>query len=112
MQGKKLTVFQMNDSHGYLEPHPELFWSGEHAEYRTAGGYARIASLMREGGRDDHVLAFDCGDTLLGTYVAAKGLTGDNLLSFQSQCLGLACVRCRFSGDAGEKLDTLSPVND
>jgi len=40
------------------------------------------------------------------------GLTGDNLLSFQSQCLGLACVRCRFSGDAGEKLDTLSPVND
>lgn len=71
-QGKKLTVFQMNDSHAYLEPHAELFWSGEHAEYRTAGGYARIASLMREGNRDEHILAFDCGDTLLGTYVAAK----------------------------------------
>jgi len=40
-----------------------------------------------------------------------KGLTGDNLRSFQRQCLELSCVRWRFSCDAGEKLDTLSPVH-
>ena len=35
---KELTILQMNDSHGYLELHPELFWAGDHAVYRPAGG--------------------------------------------------------------------------
>lgn len=67
----KLTILQLNDSHGYLEPHPELFWSGSGAAYRTAGGFSRIASLM-EGAREDEVLAFDCGDTIHGTYLPVK----------------------------------------
>jgi sulfur-oxidizing protein SoxB len=62
----------MNDSHGYLEPHSELFWSGDHAEYKKTGGYARIASLMREDCREEQVLAFDCGDTFHGTYLPIK----------------------------------------
>jgi 2',3'-cyclic-nucleotide 2'-phosphodiesterase (5'-nucleotidase family) len=37
-----LTVFQMNDTHGYLEPHPELVWNGGAAAYPVLGGYARI----------------------------------------------------------------------
>lgn len=72
---KNLTILQMNDSHSYLEIHPELFWSGDHAEYRMAGGYARIASLI-EAEREDRTLALDCGDTIHGTYlpVQTKGL--------------------------------------
>ncbi len=68
---RSLTLFQMNDSHGYLEMHPDLFWSGNHAEYRTAGGYARIASLI-EAERDDRTLALDCGDTIHGTYLPVQ----------------------------------------
>ncbi len=69
-----LTLLQMNDSHGYLEPHQELFYAGGPAGYRAAGGYARIAALL-EGIRDarpGRVLAFDCGDTIHGTYPAVE----------------------------------------
>ncbi len=71
---QRLTVLQMNDSHGYLELHPELFWSGDHAEYRMVGGYARIATLLDavRSERPDEVLAFDCGDTIHGTYAAVR----------------------------------------
>jgi 2',3'-cyclic-nucleotide 2'-phosphodiesterase (5'-nucleotidase family) len=30
---KTITLLQINDTHGYLEPHPELFWHGDEAEY-------------------------------------------------------------------------------
>ncbi|WP_214021400.1 bifunctional UDP-sugar hydrolase/5'-nucleotidase [Methanoculleus sp.] len=69
-----LTLLQMNDSHGYLEPHQELFYAGGPPVYRTAGGYARIAALL-EAARDarpGRVLAFDCGDTIHGTYPAVR----------------------------------------
>lgn len=64
----------MNDSHGYIEPHQELFWAGDHAEYRIAGGYARITAIINEiiENEKDNVLIFDCGDTIHGTYAAVK----------------------------------------
>lgn len=71
---ERLTILQVNDTHGYLEPHQELFWEGSGAVFREAGGYARIAGLVgkvrkeRPGG----VLAFDCGDTIHGTYPAVR----------------------------------------
>ena len=71
---RDLTIVQMNDSHAYLDLHQELFWKGDHAEYRKAGGYARIATLlnqMREE-RQGQVLVFDGGDTIHGTYAAVK----------------------------------------
>ena len=71
---KHLTIMQMNDSHAYLDLHQELFWKGNHAEYRKAGGYARIAAILnrvREE-KSGQVLAFDGGDTIYGTYAAVK----------------------------------------
>ncbi|NLE50090.1 MAG: bifunctional metallophosphatase/5'-nucleotidase [Chloroflexi bacterium] len=67
-----LTLVQMNDSHAYFEPHPELFWSGNRLVYRTAGGYARVASALNaiRAERPGAVLAFDGGDTFHGTYAA------------------------------------------
>ena len=69
---ERIAIVQLNDSHGYLEDHPELFWAGDRAEHRTAGGYPRIASLLRRIRHDapGPVLAFDCGDTIHGTYEA------------------------------------------
>ena len=43
-----LTILQLNDTHGYLEPHPELFWDGDRADYRTPGGYARLRSVFEK----------------------------------------------------------------
>ncbi len=71
---KTVTFLQINDTHGYLEPHPELFWQGGHAEYREAGGYARIRSIFDEARRGGSaaVFAFDNGDTFHGTFYAVE----------------------------------------
>jgi sulfur-oxidizing protein SoxB len=37
-KSRHLTVLQLNDSHGYFELHPELYWAGDKAVYRKAGG--------------------------------------------------------------------------
>jgi 2',3'-cyclic-nucleotide 2'-phosphodiesterase (5'-nucleotidase family) len=71
---RQITLVQFNDSHGYAELHQELFWTASGAAYRKAGGYARIARLLREirNERPGAVLAFDGGDTIHGTYPAVK----------------------------------------
>jgi S-sulfosulfanyl-L-cysteine sulfohydrolase len=66
----------MNDSHGYLDLHQELFWKGDHAIYHSAGGYARIATIFNEiKEQNNNYLILDCGDTIHGTYpvVETKG---------------------------------------
>jgi len=69
-----LTVIQMNDTHAYFNIHQELFWQGKRADYRPAGGYARIATLVRQirETNGDRMLFCDNGDTLNGTYPAIK----------------------------------------
>ena len=69
----ELTIFQINDTHAYLELHPELIWTPNGPHYPLMGGYARIASLLKQT-RDDNpngVIALDNGDTFHGTYPAA-----------------------------------------
>ncbi len=71
--GKKLTIIQMNDSHAYFDLHQEMFWVGDHAVYRKAGGYARIATLVKLIRSDSPDCLFcDCGDTFQGTYPAQE----------------------------------------
>lgn len=74
MSRKKLTILQMNDSHAYMDLHQELFWDGNHAIYKLAGGYARIATIFNQIREENpnKTLAFDCGDTIHGTYAAVK----------------------------------------
>ena len=74
---KTLTLIQINDTHGYLEPHPELVWTEAGPAYPVMGGFARIASLLNQARKDnpDGVIGLDNGDTFHGTYpaVASKG---------------------------------------
>lgn len=67
---QQLCILQINDTHAYLEPHQELFWEGDQAVYREAGGYARIATLFSQARAEhpDAVIALDNGDTIHGTY--------------------------------------------
>ena len=69
-----LTIVQLNDSHAYFDLHQELFWQSGQAVYRPAGGYARIAELVRQirAANQERVLFCDCGDTLHGTHPALK----------------------------------------
>ena len=72
MTERQLTILQINDLHGYLEPHPEVFRGRGRFDYRTCGGLARIASIFKQvrAERPGQVLALDNGDTFHGTYVA------------------------------------------
>src|SRR5664280_1699298 len=69
---KSLTIIQINDSHAYFDLHQEMFWENDHAVYRPAGGYARIATIIKQirNESNGNILFCDCGDTLHGTYPA------------------------------------------
>ena len=71
---KNLTILQINDVHGYLAPHAEMFDLGREQRLQSGGGLARIATLFRNIRRDvDHVvLALDNGDTFHGTMAAVR----------------------------------------
>jgi S-sulfosulfanyl-L-cysteine sulfohydrolase len=71
---RRITLLQINDTHGYLEPHPELFWAGAQAEHRTAGGYARLLTIFTSvrQERNGAVIALDNGDTFHGTFHAVQ----------------------------------------
>ena len=75
---EKLTLLQMNDTHGYIEEHRELFRQGSVEKYIVAGGFARIHAYVQSVKKEsaDPVLFFDGGDTFHGTYpvVQSKGL--------------------------------------
>ena len=66
----KLTLLQINDSHGYLDLHLEWFPGPRGSVYRKAGGYARIATLVKRIKEEakGHMLFLDNGDTFHGTY--------------------------------------------
>ena len=72
----KLDIVYLNDVHGYLESHAELFYDGADEFIENAGGYARISTLKNSMIRDNSkLLFFDGGDTFHGTLplVQSKG---------------------------------------
>lgn len=89
MTERRLTLLQVNDLHGYLEPHPEAFRGRGQFTYRTCGGLARIASIFKRvrAERPGEVLALDNGDTFHGTFVAGQS-RGEAMLPLMN-ALGL-----------------------
>ncbi len=64
----KLSIGFVNDVHGYLEQHNELFYKGGEEVIETAGGYARIATIFKDIQKEnENALFFDGGDTFHGT---------------------------------------------
>ena len=99
-----LTVVQVNDSHAYFDFHQEMFWQGDHAVYRPAGGYARIATLVKQirAESQGRVLFCDCGDTLHGTYAALK-TQGQALIPILNS-LGLDAMTAHWEFAYGPKV--------
>lgn len=96
MTSTQFTILQLNDSHGYLDLHPEMFWQGGMEVYGRAGGFARIATLLEEtrAERFGRVLAFDCGDTIHGTYPVVQS-RGEILLPILNE-LGLDAMTAHW----------------
>lgn len=71
---KALTLLQINDLHGYLSPHAEIFDLGRENALRSGGGLARIASRFAAIRAEVHgaVIALDNGDTFHGTMAAVR----------------------------------------
>jgi S-sulfosulfanyl-L-cysteine sulfohydrolase len=93
---KSLTIVQMNDSHAYFDLHQEMFWLGDRAVYRPAGGYARIATIVKQirAENPDRILFCDGGDTIHGTYPALK-TEGEALIAILNS-LGLDAMTAHW----------------
>ncbi|PBN41628.1 hypothetical protein [Sphingobium sp. D43FB] len=70
-----LTILQLNDLHGYVEPHSEL-QRDAHGDFQFAqmGGLARIKTLFDQARQENPggVIALDNGDTFHGTHFAVQ----------------------------------------
>jgi len=99
-----LTVVQLNDSHAYFDLHQEMFWQGDRAVYRPAGGYARIATLVKQirAETQGRCLFCDCGDTIHGTYPALK--TQGQALIHVLNSLGLDAMTAHWEFAYGPKV--------
>lgn len=72
----ELNIIYLNDVHGYLEPHNELFYNNRDEFTESVGGYSRISTLIKGiRQKDSTSLLFDGGDTFHGTLplVSSKG---------------------------------------
>ena len=78
---KSVTLLQLNDLHGYLAPHAELFDLGRQDRVRSGGGLARMATRFTSIRRDvgPGVIALDNGDTFHGT-MPAVGTRGQAMV--------------------------------
>lgn len=64
----QLSIAYINDVHGYLEPHAELFYNGGNEIVETAGGYPQITTIFKSIKKENpKTLFFDGGDTFHGT---------------------------------------------
>lgn len=99
----KITLLQINDCHGYLNSHLEWFPGPQTCEYRAVGGYARIATLVRQIREETQgcVLFCDNGDTFHGTYPVVKS-RGEVLLPILNQ-LGLGAMTVHWDFAYGPK---------
>ncbi len=73
MDTKKLTIVQINDVHGHIESHNEIFFDNDGFNVREAGGYARIKTLVDKiKSKNPNTLFLDCGDTFHGTFITTQ----------------------------------------
>jgi len=69
----RLSIVHLNDVHGYLEPHPEIFFDEGKMDVKVTGGYSRIMSVINRIRRNSpNTLIFDGGDTFHGTLPVIK----------------------------------------
>lgn len=68
-----LTILQMNDLHGYLDLHNEVYYKDNRITLAKAGGLPRVRTVVEEIRKEKgEILFLDNGDTIHGTFEAVK----------------------------------------
>lgn len=94
-----LTLLQLNDLHGYLEPHPELVQTAGGWRFETLGGVARIASVFEaiRAERPGACLTLDNGDTFHGSGVAVSSRGRDLVPIMNALCVDAMTAHWEFA---------------
>lgn len=72
-QQRIVTILQTTDVHCQLHPHDELFWENEMAVFRTAGGYAHLATLFKNiRAKNPDTFIIDTGDMFQGSQLSVE----------------------------------------
>lgn len=75
-----LSILFLNDVHGHMHLHPELFYKGTEESIEPAGGYARLSGYINKIRKEkESVLVFDGGDSFHGTLPVVES-KGENIV--------------------------------
>lgn len=105
---KKLTIIQMNDVHGYIEPHLEHFYESKGLTVKEAGGFSRIKTVIEKSQKKGPTFIFDNGDTFHGTYEAVDS-KGEQLIPLVNE-LGIEAMT--FHWDIGYGPERLKAIGE
>lgn len=68
-----LSILQTTDVHCQIHPHDELFWEHGKSVFRKTGGYAQLATYLKETRKDKkHSFLIDTGDMFQGSELSVK----------------------------------------
>ncbi len=70
---KKITILQTTDVHCQIHPHDELFWENDQTVFRRTGGYAYIATMLKQlRKKTPNTFVIDTGDMFQGSELSIK----------------------------------------
>src|SRR5687768_9172124 len=68
---KVITILQTTDVHCQLHAHDEMFWENNQMNFRSAGGYAQLATLFRKiRKKNPETFIIDTGDMFQGSQLS------------------------------------------
>lgn len=103
---KNFSIIQINDMHGYIEPHLEHFYDKEGITVKEAGGFSRIKTVIENSQKEQPTFIFDNGDTFHGTYEAVDS-KGEQLIPLVNE-LGIQAMTFHWDmGYGPERLKTI-----
>ncbi|MGZ5221241.1 MAG: bifunctional metallophosphatase/5'-nucleotidase, partial [Chitinophagaceae bacterium] len=68
-----ISILQTTDVHCQIHPHDELFWENNKAAFRKTGGYAYMASMLKNlKKKNPNTFIIDTGDMFQGSELSVK----------------------------------------
>lgn len=68
-----ISILQTTDVHCQIHPHDELFWENEKAVFRKTGGYAHLATYLKQYKKNNpNTFIIDTGDMFQGSELSVK----------------------------------------
>lgn len=105
---KRFSIMQINDVHGYVEPHLELFYNSKGVTLEEAGGFSRMKTVIEKSQKERPTFIFDNGDTFHGTYEAVDS-KGEQLIPLVNE-LGIQAMT--FHWDIGYGPERLRAIGE